>query len=96
MNCQQALGVILDCVDYTNHAWWVNEMVRAVLPANIIAQARTALKDCGTQPTPTNTVRDAIIAEAVEAWREWDAMPDKMLSDRLVNGMHALAELYPQ
>ena len=48
------------------------------------------------QNTACNTQRYAIIAEAVEAWREWDAMPDKMLSDRLVNSMHALSELYPQ
>lgn len=44
---------------------------------------------CGSSDKWTST-----ITEAVEAWREWDAMPDKMLSDRLVNSMHALDEFY--
>jgi hypothetical protein len=55
---------------------------------------KTALAEA--QNTPANTQRDAIIAEAVEAWREWDALPEKMFTDRLVNAMHALSELYPK
>lgn len=40
---RSALRLILDQVDYTNHACRVNEMVGAVLPENVIKQARQAL-----------------------------------------------------
>lgn len=43
-------------------------------------------------PSASNTGRDAIIAEAVEAWREWDALSEKLFTDRLVNAMHALSD----
>ena len=56
-----------------------------------------ALESKVTTPSASNNAqRDAIIAEAVEAWREWDALPDTMFSDRLVNAMHALSDLYPK
>ena len=43
--CKQWLLVILDCVDYTRGSCRLNEMIGAVLPSEIIEQARQACKD---------------------------------------------------
>jgi hypothetical protein len=43
-----------------------------------------------------NLPSEDLIAEIVDAWREWDATPVKMFSDRLINAMHTLSELYPK
>jgi len=43
MNCRDALALIMDCVDYTNHACKPTEMVGAVLPITAITHATTAL-----------------------------------------------------
>jgi len=39
-----------------------------------------------------NTTRDAIIADAVEAWREWVELPEKYLTDWLVESMNKLSD----
>lgn len=41
----QWLSVILDCVDYTAGACTATEMVGAVLPRDVIEQAKTALTE---------------------------------------------------
>jgi hypothetical protein len=46
-----------------------------------------------SQPAPaTNSGRDALITEAVEAWREWGNTPDQFPSERLIDAMHNLSE----
>ena len=55
---RQWLNVILDCADYTAGNCRVNEMVGAVLPKEIIEQARAALlaqdQDDPTAPDPAD------------------------------------------
>ena len=44
LTCKEALQLILDQVDYTNNACGPTEMVGAVLPTEVIARAREAIK----------------------------------------------------
>ena len=43
--CKQWLLTVLDCVDYTIGNCRLNEMIGAILPSEIIEQARKACED---------------------------------------------------
>ena len=69
---------------YAGVLWWIEQPLR-----------RHYTK-VSTPSASHNTQRAAIIAEAVDAWREWSDGTNVLLSNRLINSMDSLTELYPQ
>ena len=69
-NCKTSLLVILDCVDYTRGNCRVNEMVGAVLPKEVIEQARKACNDENTM----SDNKESQLKQALERIKQLEAI----------------------
>lgn len=62
MNCREALMTVLDQVDYTSGACALTEMVGAVLPKEVIKEARLAIaKDLSMTQDPKIALNKKVI-----------------------------------